>query len=216
LNKKFAVFLASSKSKLSKAGLLDARKPSLRGCTKAWLHCFSPLFPLPQLLRHTLKKRSFLLLELLIGLYLVGLCVLPLAQLPIKALAEETKAAYRMQMHRFADLAFAEIKEKLYRQEISWKQISSSSKHPAIIPFKSDITISFEPLGSRQFYRQVTLHSIGKKTKSGEEWRLVIVKVNFKAHEKKFILSFHKKDKSIACFAYRVLVKKSDPVNLSQ
>jgi hypothetical protein len=148
----------------------------------------------------------------MIGLYLVALCALPLAQLPMKALKEETKSAYRMQMHRFADLAFAQVKEKLYRQEISWKQISSPSHHPAIL-FEDTITVGFEPLGSRQFNRKGTLHSVGKKAQNGEEWRLITFKVTFRPREKKYQLFFNKNGtKASSCtFIYQALVNKSNP-----
>jgi hypothetical protein len=164
-----------------------------------------------------LKKCHFLLLELMIGLYLVSLCALPLAQLPMKTLKEEIKSAYRMQMHRFADLAFAQIKEKLYRQEISWKQISSPSDDPTIL-MEDTITIAFEPLGSRKFNRKGTLHSVGKKAKSGEEWRLITFKVKFKPQEKKYKLFFNKKGSKVSSrtFIYQVLVSKSNPEEQSK
>jgi hypothetical protein len=168
--------------------------------------------PTQILVRQASKKCHFLLLELMIGLFLVSLCALPLAQLPMKALKEEIKSAYRLQAHRFADLAFAQTKEKLYRQEISWKDISCSSKAPAIL-FDDTITIAFEPMGSRKFNRKGTLHSSGEKTQNGKEWRLITFKVTFKPQEKKYKLFFNKNgSKASACtFIYKVLVSKSNP-----
>lgn len=152
----------------------------------------------------------------MIGLYLVGLCALPLAQLPMKALKEETDSAFRMQMHRFADLAFAQIKEKLYQQEIPWKQISSPSKDPALI-FEDTVTIGFAPLGSRKFNRKGILHSVGKKTQSGEEWRLITFKVTFQPQDKKYKLFINKKRTKVSSctFVYKVLVNKSNSAEQS-
>jgi hypothetical protein len=159
-----------------------------------------------------LKRYHFLLLELMIGLYLVSLCALPLAQLPMKALKETTQSAFRMQMHRFADLAFAQIKEKLYRQEISWKEILSPSHCPAIL-FDDIVTIAFDPLGSRNFHRKATVHSVGKKTMKGEEWRLMTFKITFKPQQKKYKLFFSKKGKktSLCTFIYKVTVNRLNP-----
>ncbi len=148
----------------------------------------------------------------MLGLYLVSLCTLPLAQLPMKALKKEIESAYRMQMHHFADLAFAQAKEKLYRQEISWKQLSSPSNDPTIL-CDDTIVIGFEPMGSRKFHRKGALHSVGKKTQNGEEWRLITFKVKFTPQEKNYKLFTNKKGKKISShtFTYQALVNKSSP-----
>src|ERR1043165_9034517 len=92
------------------------------------------------------SKHSFLMLELLIALFLVGVCALPLAQHPMKALQEETRSAYRMQLHRLADIAFAEFKEKIYQQEIPWKEICSPREAKSIFIPKEPAKVDFEPL----------------------------------------------------------------------
>ncbi len=150
------------------------------------------------------------MLELLIALFLVGICALPLAEIPMKALTEETKSAYRMQMHRLADLTYAEFKEKLYKQEIPWKEICSPQNSKANFPVKS-ATVAFEPLGSRTFSQSADFHSVGKKGKNGEEIRLVTLKVAFKT-KKKFMLFQGGKKRSAPCvFTYQTLVVKSSP-----
>lgn len=141
----------------------------------------------------------------MIGIFLICFCVFPLVRLPTRALNEETKIAYRVQLHRFADLSFAKIKEMLYRQEISWKDLSRTSKEAAV-PIDDTIAISLEPLGSRKFQRKVLLYSVGKKDQEGEEWRLVTVKVKFKP------LFLNKgESKAPRTFTYQVLVNQSNP-----
>lgn len=123
----------------------------------------------------------------------------------MQALNEEIKSAYRIQLHRFADLAFAQMQEKLYKQEISWKQISSPSKNPAIL-IDDVMTISCEPLGgTRKCNRKVKIHSVGKKNQNGEEWRLVTIKVEFNPIKK---TPFFNKtpSKPVFTFTYKVLV----------
>ena len=151
------------------------------------------------------------MLELLIGIFLFGVCASPLIRLPLKALREETKNAYRMQMHRYADIAFSEVKEKLYRQEISWKEISSPANNPKVLPEEKIIIDLSKELGKRTFDRKVTLHSVGKKGQNGEEYRLATVKVTFKPQEKKSDLFRVKKGSKISSrtFIYKVFIKKA-------
>jgi hypothetical protein len=166
----------------------------------------SPIFLGRGVLQLVLNKRHFLMLELMIALFLVLTCALPLAQLPLKALKEETKSAYRIQIHRLADLAFAQFKEKLYRQEISWQELSSPSNDRAV--FVTDtVTVGFEQLGAQKFHRKATFYSIGKKGQREEEWRLVTFKVNFKPQEKKYPLFRNKTgSKASSTLTYQVLV----------
>lgn len=152
------------------------------------------------------------MLELLIGLFLVGIVVLPLAQIPMKALKEQTKSAYRMQLHHYADLAFAEFKEQLYRQEISWKQICSPRNDKSFFELES-VTIDLDSLKPRTFERTATFFSIGKKGKKGEDIRLVTFKVSFTTNEKKFrLFRGEKKDRNApSSFTYKLVVVKSGP-----
>jgi hypothetical protein len=151
------------------------------------------------------------MLELLIALFLVGLCALPLAEIPMKTLRDEISSAYRMQFHHYADLAFAEFKEKIYQQEIPWKQICSPRE--AKSAFKLEKTL-IDPIGGRAFERKATFYSVGKKGKKGEEIRLVTFIVSFKTKEKRFSLfrgkKGVKKERYAPCsFTYKMLVVKS-------
>jgi hypothetical protein len=157
------------------------------------------------------RRRHFLMLELMIALLLVTLCALPLAQLPTKALLEETNAAYRMQLHRYADLAFAEFKEQLYQQGIPWEKICSLKKAP-IPTLEGNVTIAFAARGEQVFHRTATLKSVGKKGKNGEECRLVTCDITFKSLQKSLWLTRTKKKgvtKPLRTFTYRLLVKKA-------
>lgn len=85
-----------------------------------------------------------------------------LAQFRMQAAQEEFKSAYRMQVPRLADLAFAEIKEKLHRNEIPWKKLAKSRENKAIV-HDDVVNVSFEPLNERKFLRIGTLHSVEKR-----------------------------------------------------
>lgn len=157
------------------------------------------------------QYRTFLMFELMIALFLVGSFALPLAQFPMQAIQEEFKSVYRMQAQRLADLAFSEIKEKLHREEIPWKEIVKPGNDKALI--LNDVAeISFQPLGKRIFLRQATLHSVGKMGKNSEEWRLATVRVKITPQEKGIKL-FRTKKKPVKSrvYTYQVLINKSPP-----
>ncbi len=146
----------------------------------------------------------------MIALLLVGMCALPLAQLPIRAVQQEYKSAYRMQAQRLADLAFADIKEQLYSNKISWKEIVRGKKDPAIVLDKT-VEISFEDKSKFKFARFGTLHSVGKKTPNGDEWRLVTFRVKMTPVQKGFKLFRTKKNLvESRIYTYQVMVHKEN------
>lgn len=149
------------------------------------------------------------MLELMIALLLVGACALPLSQFPMRAIQEEYKSAYRMQAQRLADLAFADFKEKLYKEGIPWKEISRARKDKTIV-LNDVVEVSFEPLGKRKFLRLGTLHSVGKKAQNSDEWRLATFRVKITPQQKGFKL-FRTKKSSVASriFTYQVFISKT-------
>lgn len=149
------------------------------------------------------------MLELMIALFLVGLCALPLAQFPTRAAKEEYNSAYRMQAQRLADLAFAEVKEKLYRQEISWKTISSAQSAKSIIPIDA-MDVSIDPPYKKKFSRQATIYSVGKKTQNAEQWRLATIRIKITPQQKGIKLFRSKKSTAASrVFTYQVLINKA-------
>lgn len=127
----------------------------------------------------------------------------------MRAIQEEVRSAYRMQAQRLADLAFAEIKEKLYRNEIPWKQIAQPSQEKTVV-LEDVVEVAIEPLGKRKFVRRGTLHSVGKKAQNGDEWRLATFRVEIKPLEKGMKLFQGKKNpRTSKSFIYQVLVGKT-------
>ncbi len=149
------------------------------------------------------------MLELMIGLILVGTIALPLAQFPMQAAREEFKSAYRMQAQRLADLAFAQIKEKLHRNEIPWKEIVKPRENKALV-HDDVVNVSFDPLSERKFLCIGTLHSVGKKKGDQEEWRLATIRVKITPQQKGFKLFRTKKSATESrIFTYQVLINKT-------
>jgi hypothetical protein len=143
---------------------------------------------------------------LLIALFLVGMCVLPIANFPSSALQAEIKSAYRLEMHRLGDLAFAQFKEDAYKKKISWEQIAHSANERATLADK-DVEITFDKVGGKKFKRLSTVHSIKKKDKQGEEWRLATFTIKFIPLNTGFKL-FKSKDDSCT-FTYKLLFHKA-------
>lgn len=154
------------------------------------------------------RQYSFLMLELMIALFLVGTFALPLAQFPMRAMREEFKSAHRMQAQRLADLSFSDFKESLHREEIPWKDLTSPKSKKTKLPSK-EMVVSFDSLREKKFLLEKTIHSVGKKTKEGDEHRLVTFRVKITPLEKSIKL-FRTKKKQVRSrvYTYQVLVSK--------
>ena len=70
-----------------------------------------------------IKKKPFLLLEVLIAFSLATLCLVPLVRHPIRMYKKEICNLELVEKERLANLVFCEIKEKLLKKEFSWDQI---------------------------------------------------------------------------------------------
>ena len=75
-----------------------------------------------------MKRRPYLLLELLIAFSIVTLRAIPLVRTPVNVLETEILSLEKMELQRSAELAFGLIEEKLYKNEIPWKTIIVQSK----------------------------------------------------------------------------------------
>jgi arsenate reductase-like glutaredoxin family protein len=70
-----------------------------------------------------MKKRNFLLLEVLIAFSLITICAIPLIKQPLKFYREEIAKLEQIEKERIADWTFTEIKEILLKNEIPWKKL---------------------------------------------------------------------------------------------
>lgn len=155
-------------------------------------------------------KKPFLLLELLIGLFLVSMCALPLVRLPMRTLQEETKSAWRMMMHRYADLAYAQIREELYTRKIDWEILSTPRKEKAVV-LDDEITIDMAHLGKRTFKRKGYLWSVGKKDKENKELRLVTFQVQFQTVNRFKLFRSKSKQTLSTPYTYQLLAEEQKP-----
>ncbi len=70
-----------------------------------------------------MRKRAFLLLEILIAFVVVEICLIPLVKQPLKLYKEEMNYLETMEMERLADWTFMEVKEILLKNELPWEKI---------------------------------------------------------------------------------------------
>ncbi len=78
--------------------------------------------------RQPIRKRSFLLFELLVALGLIALCLYPLVKPHALMHKKEIERLVEMQLEQISQTAFCQIKEKLYKHEHSWKELNQEAK----------------------------------------------------------------------------------------
>ena len=89
-----------------------------------------------------------------------------------------------MQAQRLADLGCAEVRKKMYAEEIPWKEIVKSAETK--VPVLTDVAaLNFPQLGARKFQRTCTLKSVKKITEDGKEWYLATLDVKIESMLKK-------------------------------
>lgn len=124
------------------------------------------------------KKRNFLLLEILIAFSIVTLCIVPLVRHPFQMIKYELVQLEQMEKERLADWAFSEVKEMLLKNEIPWKKIPNKNEETG--PFSlPDAKICLPGCKEKVVRCTFTLKGQGRKEgKNGEEFRQIYVKIN--------------------------------------
>ena len=74
-----------------------------------------------------LKKRPFLLAEVLVAFLVATLCVVPLVRKPLLMYRDAIEQMEEMEKERLADWTFSEVKEILLKNEVPWSQIPRKS-----------------------------------------------------------------------------------------
>lgn len=127
------------------------------------------------------RKRSFLLTEVLIAILLVSICLIPLIRTPINTYLSEMEWLEEMERERLAELAFADIKEKLLKNELAWEKIPGPgfSSGPFTLPTTQTHIPGCKP---KEISITYTL-SCGKNREKiglhGEIYRMLTVAIEF-------------------------------------
>jgi len=81
-----------------------------------------------------LKKRPFLLLEVVVALILVALVAVPLLRPSVAMLLAERRAGQRLQMEQVWSVAQVTLLQKLYENQIPWEHLEGTEEHPFVDP----------------------------------------------------------------------------------
>ncbi len=122
------------------------------------------------------KKRSYILLELVVACALIGLCAFPLVSGPMHMLIGEKKILGHMELERLAECGFADVYAGLREHTISWEELKSGK-----VLGPCDVHVRCGSGLKLKYERTCTLktHKV-KMGKDGFEHRLVTVKITFK------------------------------------
>jgi len=91
---------------------------------------------------YSFRKKSFLLAEILLTLFLIAVCALPLVKGPIIIFRKELQSIEQIERQRLANLAFFNIKKKLYKKEIPWKELEKEGGKIRRYLYDEDLSIA--------------------------------------------------------------------------
>lgn len=148
----------------------------------------------------SVKKKPFILLEILIAIGLIALCAVPLIVRPLQLYQKEMNFLWEIEAERLADWTFSEIKEKLLKNEIPWKKLPDKKKGKETFTLP-DAFISLPEGQKKKVQRKFTLKCKREREGLKEEiYRMYEVKIYFTPK----LISQKKKQK----YLYRVLIQK--------
>lgn len=131
-----------------------------------------------------MKKKSFLLIEVLIALFLVILIGIPLLTKPIFMYRSEMATLEKMEEERLSVCTFVEVEEMLFNRKIGWEKLP---RHGEMRHF--DLPPGFIKLpgaGAKVITRSFTLECMQEKEveETKEHSRLLKVKIFFGSQKK--------------------------------
>jgi type II secretory pathway pseudopilin PulG len=133
------------------------------------------------------KKRSFLLIEVLLAIALIGLCAYPLLAPHFMIAQTEIKSLEQRKLERVADQTYAELVQGLYENtvpslngvdKVHWKSFDSTIQgsflEPAMITMNDGRVVKF-----LRKYEIAQVLEGRKKDKKSEQYRLLEVHLKF-------------------------------------
>jgi hypothetical protein len=80
-----------------------------------------------------MKKRNFLLLEILLAVTLLALCIVPLVRNPICFYKKEMETLIDLEKKRIENEALLEIRQLLFKNQIPWNEFPMRNKEEALV-----------------------------------------------------------------------------------
>jgi hypothetical protein len=124
-----------------------------------------------------MKKKPFLLIEVLIALSLVTLCIGPLVRQPLKMYQIEVGKLESLEKERIADWAFTEVKERLLKNEIPWEKLPHKYQFSDSFPLpEKTLDLPGRPLKKMKcsFYLEGTGEKTGKNRADCRQFKVMV------------------------------------------
>jgi len=145
------------------------------------------------------RKKPFLLLELLIGISLLTLFAIPLIVEPFYLLQNEMATLERIELERISEAHFAQLKKKIYLQEIPWKELTKKERES---PIKREVFITLPGISYHKFETSTYIWSKRDNKEKQAENHLLGIKIIYTPKP----LRKHKG--APITFSYRLFVKQ--------
>ncbi len=129
-----------------------------------------------------IRKRSFLLFELIISLALITLCLFPLIQTHAQLRKQNQKEIETIQVEQLAQEAFCYLKEKLYEHEIPWKKIKKEIRGT----LDKDFTCWLGPKMAKKLTCNYRFEKIERRSKHGSSGLVIQIELEFLPIKTKF------------------------------
>lgn len=127
-----------------------------------------------------MKKKYFVLLEILIALFIITICSIPLISGPIYFYKKEVKSLEELELQRMEKKALFEIRKLLFENKIPWDSFSNKKKSEAQVFFLKEKILRLKNFNEKKvpvYYRIWT-----EKEKEGENsviYRKLGVEISF-------------------------------------
>jgi len=144
---------------------------------------------------YKLRKRQFLLLEVMIALALVSIAILPLLSPHFQIYQRQIAFTHKLEADLAAPSIYAALVQKLHQNEILFGDIELKTSYPIDTPFLDSISYpsSFPYRGKYHF-------SINKQKKN-EQYGLYLVTLTLELHPKS-------KPKDILTYRYQIFISR--------
>lgn len=130
-----------------------------------------------------MRKRPFVLLEILIALLIVMLCLSPLIREPLKHYQTEMQSLEELEKQRIADWTFTEIQEQLLKNEIPWDQLPARGKCAPLFAL-SCASMQIPGCAAKPIPRYISIRCHAeKKNVKGDLYKLLYIHVLFSKDE---------------------------------
>jgi hypothetical protein len=148
-----------------------------------------------------MRRKAYLLLELLIACSLLALCAVPLIRNPMQNARGERLSFEKIELQRLSEVAFARVFEKFHKNEIPWEAFSSKTL-PERPYLKDQVQIDLPGISQSHFERKIYLWTPAQKEgPANEEIRNVKIKISF---------TNSNNSRKAFSFSYRLLLEKEN------